>query len=107
MRHPMLFFKGAANLIRKRRGEPMALSDALKFQLENRQRRPQFVRRVRGKAIDGLKSLVQPLDQAVWRNRSPFHSIPGSDDGQAFAEVGRGNSLRPFRDLVYGLQRSP
>src|ERR1700730_268583 len=106
MRHPMSFFQGAANLIRKRRVEPMALSDALKLQLKNRQRCPQFVGRIRGKAVDVLESLIQPLDHAVQRNRKPFEFIPGSDDGQAFAEVSGGNSLRPFRDLVYGLQRS-
>src|SRR6267378_6490624 len=85
----------------------MALSDALKLQLENRQRRTQFVRRVRRKAVDMLKGLIQPLDHAVQRNRKPFEFIAGSDDGQAFAEVGGGNSLRPPRDLVYRLQRSP
>ena len=44
----MGFFQSAANLIRKRRVESVALSDALKLQLENRQRRSQFVRSVRG-----------------------------------------------------------
>src|SRR4029077_5021173 len=80
LRHPVGFFQGAANLIRKRRVEPVALSNALKLQLENRQRRLQFVRRVRGKAVDVLESLIQPLDHAVQRNRKSFEFIAGSDD---------------------------
>ncbi len=83
----------------------MALSDLLQFQLKNRQRRPQFVRSVGGKAVDMLEGLIQPLDHAVQGNGEPFEFIPGSNDGQALAEVCGGDSLRPFRDLVHGLQR--
>ena len=64
------------------------------------------MRSVGGEAVDVLEGLIQPFNHAVQGNRKSFQFIPGADHGQAFAEVGGGNSLGPFRDFVHRLQRS-